>query len=147
MSASTLMWVIGNKQTNVFSYILLNCDKMCERSTCITIQRKLCQHWEHFNDNKGYENVFNPISELKTALKELSESEVKSEKKKNVIALEQNIKKPKADKLQIYVNIRELKLDITSLTITAPSLHHHFLRLFVYLRFVAGLVLLSTNLG
>ena len=42
--------------------------------------------------------------------------------------------------------IRELKQDITSLTITSPSLHHHFLCLFVYLRFLAGLVLLSTNL-
>ena len=42
---------------------------------------------------------------------------------------------------------RELKQHITSPTITSPSIHHHFLCLFVYLRFVTGIVLLSTNLG
>ena len=42
-------------------------------------------------------------------------------------------------------NSRELKQDITSLTITSPSLHHHFLCLFVYLRVVAGLVIISTE--
>ena len=47
---------------------------------------------------------------------------------------------------------KELKQDITSLTITSPSLHHHFtitsfVCLFVYLRFVGKLVLLSTNLA
>ena len=40
---------------------------------------------------------------------------------------------------------RELKQYITSLTITSPSLHHHFLCLFIFLRFLAGLVLLSTE--
>ena len=50
-----------------------------------------------------------------------------------------------------HYNTKEIKQDIISLTITSPSLHHHFLFfvfcLFVYLRFVAGLVLLSSNLG
>jgi hypothetical protein len=41
--------------------------------------------------------------------------------------------------------IRELKQHLTSLTITSPSIQHHFLFFFVYLRFVTGLVLLTTN--
>ena len=46
----------------------------------------------------------------------------------------------------MWVHNRELKQHITSLTITSPSLHHHFLCLFIYLRFLAGLVQLSTEL-
>ena len=46
--------------------------------------------------------------------------------------------------------IRELKQHITSLTITlltitSQSLHHHFLCLFIYLGFLAGIVLLSNE--
>jgi hypothetical protein len=42
-------------------------------------------------------------------------------------------------------DIRELKQNISSLIITSASLHHHFLCFFVYLGFVAGLVILSTE--
>ena len=47
--------------------------------------------------------------------------------------------------LVFFFYSRELKQDITYLTITSPSLHHHFLCMFVYLRFVARLVILSTE--
>ena len=43
------------------------------------------------------------------------------------------------------MNTRELKQNITLLTITSPSLCHHFLCVFVYLHVVAGLVILTTE--
>ena len=44
----------------------------------------------------------------------------------------------------ITIDSRGLNQDITSLTITSPSLHHHFFCLFVYLSFVDGLVIHQT---
>ena len=52
-----------------------------------------------------------------------------------------------AKKCPNFPDFRELKQHITSPTITSQSLPHHFLCLIIYLHFLAGLVLLSTNLG